>query len=228
MMIMLSMDGFLGCAAKTGELTLKSNLDMSEIMSSGITAEIARERFDEIRERWTREVEIFDHFEGRLFVSATLITPELERARTLHHRFKLSLSETEYKKLLQNRLEQLQTKYRFFVSLSSSDLPKLRSSALTRSDLHAIDGSEDELNAHFMINQTPFSPTKIDRLNFNRAQAITDDFPFISPVKTGYWISFEVPERFCYSQLSSHKNLFALRFSGLSATATLEWFTKAP
>ena len=88
-----------------------------------------------------------------------------------------------------------------------------------------VDGAEDMFSAHLIIDGVATPPKQIDRLSFKRAQAIADDFPYISPVKTGYWIVFEVPERFRYHRLEATSHHFTLRFSGLSATASLKWAT---
>lgn len=186
------------------------------------------EHYFKQQQTWTRHSEVFDHFEGRLFTSATLMSPAFEQARTDHHQKKLGLSTVEKKQLFQKRLKQSENGYLFFVTLSSSDMPKLQRPNVQEKVNEVIKGREDEIKASLIIDGSPFPLSKVDQLTFKRAQALHDDFPYVTPVKTGYWLYFEVSEAFkakALRQTSSANSLhlFQLRFSSLSATALLEW-----
>mgnify|MGYP000362625298 CR=1 FL=1 len=181
-----------------------------------------------VQKKWTRHTEVFDHFEGRLFTSATLISPAFEQIRVKRHQKKLGLSVDESTQLLAKRLKQSQSGYLFFVTLSSSDAPKLQRPNIQKKVEEVIKGREDELKASLLIDGNIFSLSQIDQLSFKRGQALHNDFPYITPVKTGYWLYFEVPADFTATALAkkseSHtQHKFQLRFSSLSATALLEW-----
>lgn len=207
--------------------TILSFNGSTPIVKAKSPKQIANQYF-KLQKAWTRHTEVFDHFEGRLFTSATLMSPRFEEARTNHHQEKLGLSTIERSELLQKRIQQSKEGYLFFVTLSSSDMPKLQRPNIQRKVNEVIKGREDELKASLIIDGKPFPLSKVDQLSFKRAQALHDDFPYITPVKTGYWLYFEVPARYKADQLKQKasietKHIFQLRFSSLSATALLEW-----
>ena len=188
--------------------------------------DVLRANFDLERDQWTRTSEVFHHFEGRLFVTATMITPALELARTKYHQSALSLLPSEFNQLMKQRLDRLKSSYVFFITLSSSDLPKLQKPNLARDSLVGEDGLEEDFQVHFLVNQRKITVNKIDQLSFKRAQNLKDDFPFISAVKTGYWISFNRTENLKDDNLKREIHSLILRFSNPSATAILPWRVK--
>jgi hypothetical protein len=198
-----------------------ANQDQS--LTEMLSPEVARSNYLKMMKKWTRHQEVFNHFEGRLFVSSTLLTPEVEVARSKHHQHTLSLNHAEWATLVKNKLARSTQSYLFFVTLSSSDLPKLQKSNRLDLPIADVQGTEDELRVHLMIDNHRLSPTKIDMLSFKRAQSLIDDFPYISPVKTGYWIYFEAPEKLRYNALEKTTHKINLRFSSIPATALLEW-----
>ena len=215
---------FTACTHPTTILPFNSSPPLIKANSS---QQIANQYF-KLQKAWTRHTEVFDHFEGRLFTSATLMSPRFEEARTNHHQKKLGLSVTERSELLQKRVQQSKKGYLFFVTLSSSDMPKLQRPNIQRKINEVIKGREDELKASLIINGSPFPLSKVDQLTFKRTQALHDDFPYITPVKTGYWLYFKVPSDYRADRLKQKsspdtKHIFQLRFSSLSATALLEW-----
>lgn len=188
-----------------------------------LSPKVAKSNYFKMLKKWTRHKEVFNHFEGRLFVSSTLLTPEVEVARSKHHQHTLNLSNMELAKLVENKLVRSAQSYLFFVTLSSSDLPKLQKTNISKRPIEDVQGTEDELRVHLMIDNHQLSPTNIDMLSFKRAQSLIDDFPYISPVKTGYWIYFAVPEKLRYNELEKTTHKVTLRFSSIFATAMLEW-----
>ena len=215
---------FFACTQQIRTLSFSGSMSQSESISPQKLAS----NYFKLQNLWTRHTEVFDHFEGRLFTSATLMSSSFEQARTNHHQQKLGLSQSEKIELLHKRLKQTENGYLFFVTLSSSDMPKIQQPNVQRKVNEVIKGREDELKASLIIDGQPFPLTKVDQLTFKRAQALHDDFPYITPVKTGYWLYFEVSAPFrakALQQKSSAgaKHVFQLRFSSLSATALLEW-----
>ena len=215
---------FFACAQQVQTLSFNGLVSPSESTSP----QKRENNYFTLQKRWTRHAEVFDHFEGRLFTSATLMSSSFEQARTNHHQQKLGLSTSEKLNLLQKRLKQSANGYLFFVTLSSSDMPKLQRPSVQSKVNEVIKGREDEIKASLIIDGHPFPLDKVDQLTFKRAQAMHDDFSYITPVKTGYWLYFEVPASFRAKMLQQKssagaKHIFQLRFSSLSGTALLEW-----
>lgn len=203
----------------------ENSILQAEKMRESKQATVLYKPFQRVGKDWTRTQEVFKFFEGRLFVTATMLAPECEAARTLKHYQDLSLSKEEALELLEERLNYLNNNYLVFVAVSTSDIPKIQGPRATLGLVGSKGKKEDEIAVRLIIDGKRFTPSIVDSVSFKRGQVLANDFPYMTPVKSGYWLHFKVPQEYSFHKLIDQPHHLALRFSSLYGSTTLEWKT---
>lgn len=169
-------------------------------------------------ELWTRRREQFTHFEGRLIASATLLSPELEIARTRFHQHTLKLTELETEKLIQSRVKHVSEVYRIFLTVSSADGLRIHKELADDPWAKPYEISEDHLIVHLLVDGEPINPTLIEAVSFSRGQALSVDFSDHTSTRAGYWFEFPMPPRD-----GKRETQMTLRLASSPATVELHW-----
>ena len=152
---------------------------------------------------WTRSGERFEEMEGRLFVSATLLSPSFERARAAELAARLELTSAERRREEDGLVRRAQEQRLFFVALATQEH--------SHNDLRPR-GSV--FSAHLLVGEQVLPATWITESTTQEQLALRFAFPFLSPLHQGYWVSF--PGSPSAEQVS-------LRVSGLPGAVTLSW-----
>ncbi len=152
---------------------------------------------------WTRSGERFENMEGRLFVSATLLSPTFERARAAELAARLDLTASELRREEELLTRRAQEQRLFFVALATQEH--------SHNDLRPR-GSV--FSAHLLVGGETLPATWITESTTQEQQALRFTFPFLSPLHQGYWVSFPI---------SPDAEQLSLRVSGLPGAVTLSW-----
>ena len=167
-----------------------------------------RARYEELVSDWTRTGECFEDMEGRLFVSATLLSPTFERARAAELSVRQSLTAAERRREEEGLTRRAQEQRLFFVALATQEH--------THNDLRPR-GSV--FSAHLIVGEEAIPPSWIIEATVQEQLALRFEFPFLSSLHRGYWVSFPaVP-------LSG---LTRLRVAGIPGAVTLSWDLGGP
>jgi hypothetical protein len=178
---------------------------------------------------WTRSDEVFEDFEGRLFATATWVTPHFERARAQHHGDRLSLTAQEVERLQEALIQKASGSILFFVVVMTQD-----------STLNDLRPRGAPLSAHLIYEDQVYAPEWITVLTTQEQATMRFDFPHLSLISRGYWVSFPRPASWRKPQKSddtearSHRSAGAqagrehlkrvqFRLSSLPATIKLTW-----
>jgi hypothetical protein len=157
---------------------------------------------------WTRKQEVFENFEGRLFVQATCISPSFAIAQAKHHQKRLMLTPKEFKVHRQELMQKSQNYIKFLVSIHTPD-------AL----LNDLTKFKPNLTVDLLFKKQVIPSIKIESLSYGTQIALTQDFPYLNQLSTTYWIYFPYPKEWNKQQ----SLLFKLRIASLSATTHLVW-----
>ena len=178
---------------------------------------------------WTRSDEVFEDFEGRLFTTATWITPHFERARAQHHGDRLSLTPQEVEQRQETLIQKASGSILFFVVVMTQD-----------STLNDLRPRGAPLSAHLIYEGNVYAPEWITVLSTQEQAMMRFDFPHLSPISRGYWVSFSRPASWHKSQKSDegksapppsgdaqaespYPKRVQFRLSSLPATIKLTW-----
>lgn len=157
---------------------------------------------------WTRAQEVFENFEGTLFVQATCISPSFAIVQAKHHQKRLMLTPKEFKIHRQELVQKSQKQIIFLVSIHTPD-------AL----LNDLTKFEPNLTVDLLFKKQVIPPIKIESLSYGTQVALAQDFPYLNQLSTTYWIYFPYPKE--WNQ--QHSLSFKLRIASLSATTQLVW-----
>lgn|GEM_PF-2351371 len=154
-------------------------------------------------EQWTRRGERFERFEGKLFVQATCLSPAFESWRGAWHGVKRSLTQAEQDSVTLHLIQRSKKQLLFFVAVATQE-----------QGFNDLRQRGSALKAHLIIGDQVFEPQWINELSSQERFSAPTDFPYLTPLYKGYWVSF--PAQPTARELS-------LRISSLRGSVTLRW-----
>ena len=163
--------------------------------------------FKKVQAAWTRSGELYEHFEGRLFVSATWISPAFAKRYAQQRAERMGLdqpsAEAEIAQAVANASEQAQ----FIIHVVTQT-----------SRWNNMDRPSGGLRPQLFINGIATQATSIKRLSFGEIEDERPFFPFISPLGHVYRVQFPQP---------TDRSRVILRIAGPPAgRLDLEWKTR--
>ncbi len=162
--------------------------------------------YEELVDEWTRTGECFEDMEGRLFVSATLLSPTFERARAAQLSARQSLTRAEHRREEEGLTRRAQEQRLFFVALATQEH--------THNDLRPRGST---FSAHLIIGDEAIPASWIIEATVQEQLSLRFEFPFLSSLHRGYWVSFPAVEM---------GGVARLRVSGVPGAVTLSWDIK--
>ena len=154
-------------------------------------------------EQWTRKGEDFEQLEGKLFVQATCLSPSFEAWRGAWHGVKRSLTQAEQDSVTLSLIQRSKHQLLFFVALATQE-----------QGFNDLRQRGSALKAHLLVGDQVLEPQWINELSSQERFSAPVDFPYLTPLYKGYWVSF--PAQPTAKELS-------LRISSLLGTVTLRW-----
>lgn len=152
---------------------------------------------------WTRAAERFEELEGRLFVSATLLSPTFERARAAELAARLDLTADERRREEEALARRAAEQRLFFVALATQEH--------VHNDLRPRGGP---FAAHLLVGEEALPASWVTEVATQEQVALQRLFPALTSLHRGYWVSFPAAPASAAPRL---------RVSGLPGAVTLSW-----
>ena len=192
-----------------GPLTWRAPSELPSL--SALSVRELEQRYHERLSAWTRTGERFESFEGRLFVTATCLSPQLESVRATYEAERLSLTEEERAQRRSTLIERAEARLTFFVAIVTQEH--------IQNDLRPRGGA---LSAHLIINGQAIEPTSISELTLKEQLSYAFDFPYLTSLHRGYLVSFPKQER-DQDRAQNKAQAFSLRISSVPGSLSLSW-----